>query len=138
MKYLKLFENYNFYSKISEEDYYDNHIETSVNDDQDLYVTGHKIDKEYIKILNKLIFKGNVFIDQVFYIEKNIGYYRIRCFITQDSDEWFWVKITKTHNGSTPMNSMILFDETFNKFDYYKCDQFDGLIKCLKDNQIIR
>ncbi len=48
--------------------------------------------------------------------------------IYQTEDEWFYVMKKIEDIMSGPYNDF---------FVYYKCDQFDGLLKYLKDNRII-
>ena len=50
--------------------------------------------------------------------------FEVRINITETDDEWYWLWIdTQAHHISGAY--------------YYKCDRWDGLLKCLKDTDII-
>jgi hypothetical protein len=137
MKYIKMFKTYEstdeFYTEVSDLDYYDAHPEEHILDEDewedeilefnttDIYTTGHKLERKNIDILNN-IFKDIphvCFLDEVFMVQETekIDY---KFWVTQDSDEWFWVKIIKFKTSETLSS-------------YYKCDQFEGVKKLIKE-----
>ncbi len=64
--------------------------------------------------------------DGNYYIE--IKHYKCDYEIGQCQDEWFYVRKEVRDIMSGPYNE---------SYDYYKCDQFDGLLKFLKDYNVI-
>lgn len=115
MKHLKLFEGYldNYYSEITEDEY---HSYSNISN----FVS---MEQKYIDKLSKLNFK----IDKVgmFKISDNTDIH-----IYPLEDEYFLVAaaflVATAVKGSKKY-----------KYCYYKCDQFEGLMKLLKDKEII-
>ena len=40
------------------------------------------------------------------------------------NDEWYYIKIVKDNP---------LYDRSYTSTNFYRCDQFDGLLKCMED-----
>jgi len=127
MKYLKLFEGYldEYYQKINRVDFdvyqwgEDNSLNNRVDFDRKIMTNigsllnnGFKFDRLYIGS-NVMTITGN----------------RESILIIQLEDEWFLVRQQVEDIMSGPYN------ESYN---YYRCDQVEGLKKLLKDKGIIK
>ena len=58
----------------------------------------------------------------------------IHVLILECEDDWFLVFFTNTIFRKNSDGDIIKID---NKYSSYKCDQWDGLLKCLKDNMML-
>ena len=100
------------------EDMYDRFYPTNWEElNRCMYITEFESEK-IIKVFNRL----NVIKTGSYYIGSNT--YRTSIRILKDIDEWYYVIIVYS-SGSLPRNS-----SGFNH--YFKCDQWDGLIECIK------
>ena len=120
MKHLRKFNESN--------DYYTN---VEYNEYSDIYSNYVQFEQKYIDIINSRL-KSEYKIEILHrYLTEDIiidgGQWR-KYEICQCGDEWFYIKKEVQDIMSGPYN------ESYN---YYKCDQFDGLIKFLKDYSII-
>jgi len=114
MKYIKLFENIDKsgYEEISSDEFYDEYIYEDFIGRE--YINTHDIDDEP---------DTYKFIDiMAYYNDINIGKYnRLRgnpsLYIHKSNDEWYYVVVSCVLDND---------EKTF------KCDQFDGLLNCLK------
>jgi hypothetical protein len=117
MKYLKLFENNEFYTEIDMDNFYDKLLipceKFTTNEifkiEQLLDIIGSF--NTHIKNNNVLLFCG--------YNNRNRN--RINLNVAKCEDEWFLVCC---HTDDNRKN---------DNYFYYKCDQWDGLMKCLKE-----
>jgi len=120
MKYLRVFEGFvgDYYQKVDNEEYWDNLAER-------LEMSSNLIDK-----IRKLFPGCEVYLIPFFELESDLDY------ITSDGDLCIKIKDFMT------IRLYEVDDEYFyvnvNDESYYKCDQFEGLVKLLVDKNIIR
>jgi hypothetical protein len=117
MKYLKLFEDSNkYYKQITHQECSkivfdrDNTIEFSNNESQELDILMSDLKINYRKIVFN--YDDNDICYQV-YTKSGFKLVPLDLVLYKVIDEWYYISIFKL---------------------YYKCDQFDGLLLCLKDN----
>ena len=128
MKHIKVFENFEYFTEISEDEF--------LSDDGDLVVVEYDIDIKEANIILSLIkneFKFN-WDRNTGTIEISVNYYddfylcETNCTWTiyQSKDEWFYIR-------------KMVQESEYNYYNnYIKCDQFDGLLKYLKNEGIIK
>lgn len=123
MKYLKLFENYNdqSYTRTTQEEFDSNGFDSEYKG-----VKFHSNLK--LQILDKLSsdwlpYKVELTDTCELRLRKENG---SQLFIYHNDDEWFYCEYYN-------VDSLIILD----RYQYYKCDQFDGLLDLLKDLKII-
>ena len=126
MKWIKLFEEVNneYYQEISEEEYEDGH---GVSFEQRYYDKLESFLNKPEVLGYKDMTNGADVFDGVYFQRGGIGSFSPYVTIYQDDDEWFYVRI----NGRAWWRAD---EESYDT--YYKCDQFDGLIKLLKDKDL--
>ena len=143
---IKLFEEYNqYYTEISQEEYSKLTLYHPINDEDEDVDLLYKRDLEFIQnnwidftqseistlhnLIPKSTYKINPYTDGVYSgIPKASIEYECKhnaIFIIKMSDEWYYVH--HTHMFRDMNNNQDLLIKT------YKCDQFDGLLKCIKD-----
>ena len=118
MKYLKKFnESSNEYYQIVDYDEWIDAIFSKIIHFEERYIDEieNRLRTEY-----KVIRPGANYIEIVHYKWNNYE-------ICQAHDEWFYAR---EEVQDTMSNS-------YGSITYYKCDQFDGLLKLLKDNNVI-
>lgn len=116
MKYLKRFNESN--------DYYKN---VDYNEWSDVLSKHIQFEQKYIDILKSRLKNKYTIINSYEDILIDGGRWD-RYVMTQCNDEWFFIKHEVQDIMSGPYNE---------SYVYYKCDQFDGLLKFLKDYNII-
>lgn len=117
MKHLKLFEGYSdkFYSEITEGEFYD--LSNFISSENSFISLENKYISKLIKFGFRVEKGGFICSDDVKWMFKdNICIYQLE-------DDYFIVSISEHINNP--------------HIKYYKCDQFDGLIKLLKDKRFI-
>jgi len=119
MKWIKLFEAFDneYYQEISEEEYVDGH---GVSFEQRYYDKLESFLNEPDVLSYKDMTNGADVFDGVYFQRGGMGSFSPYVTIYQDDDEWFYVRINDAD------------EESYDTNCYYKCDQFDGLIKLLK------
>ena len=119
MKWIKLFEAFDneYYQEISEEEYEDGH---GVSFEQKYYDKLESFLNEPDVLSYKDMTNGADVFDGVYFQRGGMGSFSPYVTIYQDDDEWFYVRINDADEENYKVNY------------YYKCDQFDGLIKLLK------
>jgi len=153
MKYIKIYEEFsnNFYLEVQDYEYYDaNRVDLDgyiLDEDgefntTDIYSTGQKLDQNNIKSLKEIFkdwkyvcFMGEVFLALKEYERSNISgkttpHFKI--WITQDSDEWFWVKFDNLNVNHTRQGLVFIPHDNIKSI-YFKCDQFEGVRKLIND-----
>ena len=129
MKYLKLFEGYldEYYQKITEEDFEvyqygnDNSVNNRVDFDRKLMINLGSLFTEGFKFGTLYIGGGSVYV--------TINGNRESILIIQLEDEWFLVR---------HLQPVSLYGPLIISYNYYRCDQVEGLKKLLKDKGIIK
>ena len=133
MRYIKLFENHTeYYFSVSQDEFENIQIVNfSYSDKLDSYIeslNGFRKNSDLtqfykpcfigeIEIYKRGLHKRNGFLS--YKIETN----NHCCFILESLDEWIYVNIEEEI-------------KPFNNY-FYKCDRFDGLVKLLKDKEVI-
>jgi hypothetical protein len=124
-----------FYHQVSKDEFYDiRFIDFTQQNKMDKWIESIP---GFRSVENKLsyLFKP-FFIKDSFYEKRGLQRrdgvmsYRIEsndwiCFIFESDDEWFWANLERSGGNFS-------FTST-----YFKCDQFDGLTKLLKDKNVI-
>jgi hypothetical protein len=123
MKYLKLFEDHNdYYTQISEDEFNSEEVIQCDIDSRYVSIIKSQIKKEFDLEWSRA---GIIEINNVMVVTRKYDNW----IIYQAKDEWFYVKKYAQDIMAGPYNDF---------YNYYKCDQIDGLIKYLKDNEIIK
>ncbi len=114
MKIRRVFESVGFYQKIKS--WHDKRTDLRVIDEVErLNLIKEFTDLEKAKVSkSKLKYRNS--------IEKT------QLDILSDNDEWYYVRVIKTSSGSTEKQSQFI--------EYYKCDQWSGLLELIKDKVI--
>lgn len=116
MKYIKTFENLDkYYIPISISQYYmaSESIDMTL-DDSEVQSIKSILDEKLKKYSFKFYgVEGSQFVNIT--AKKNVSYIQIE--IVKSQDEWYYIYISES------LDSI-----------YFKCDQFEGLLKCLQDN----
>ena len=127
MKYLKLFEQHNiYYNLVNDDEFYDiisyhkNNV-LSFSEEYKRLIEDRLIGGFECELSPRLY--GNKPNYNVLEIKSKLSLPEIS--IWQLGDEWFAVLI------------LIEYGEDGDKMENYHCDQWDGLVKCLKDKNII-
>ena len=127
MKHLKLFENHNqYYQRIEPYDYY-NYInwgllDMSKDEIDKINLTFKKYLPTYMGKYSTHPTKNRNILEQIQISVMIDTDTRYTFFISKNQDEWYLVRIwDKIYTGS------------IGHYVYYKCDQFEGLIKFLND-----
>ena len=117
MKYIKLFENHQFYNKISFEDW----VSRNRTDDNSS-PRNHISLKDVCKSLDNMTINNWGIIDTInYHLNINNGE-KYAGTISLLDDEWHMVNLNKN---------------AFGEIEYYECDQWRGLIELLKNKRII-
>jgi hypothetical protein len=133
IKKYKTFESINdLYQKISVDEYNDmfDLDDSDDSDDQDVFSRSKSVffkDKE-IKEVQNIVPESirNIFKSDVIFLK----YLGVQISINKFDDEWFLVMVTKSPTDEELRSTFYKIDDY--TFEYYKCDQIDGLINLLK------
>lgn len=126
MNNIKKFEyfNYSFYKEILSDEF------NELHDKYDWHIKNSDIGRKEIDLIKSSVEESprNIFNNDSIYLK--IGFtpngYKLNCTIRKFDDEWFSVMILRVENGHTLPPK------------FYKCDQFDGLVKLLQDENIMK
>ena len=121
MKYIRKFnESSNFYSSINpaEMDYLDMQKRELFSDNEVRYF--NKLDNIFVELHYLIEDDKKVGVKTIQLNDLQFGPPNIEVFISKYDDEWYRVEYYKSVSLRY-------------KIEYYKCDQFDGVIKFLKD-----
>ena len=128
MKHIKLFEGFNnddYYQEIDYDDWWDN---------REIRI---EMSSRTIEVISGILMFWDIDVDDnkdmisAYNQNVSIKNYDYEIKVYEVDDEYFYVQVTRSYPGSTPAGS------TFKQLSWYKCDQFDGLKKLLKDKEII-
>jgi hypothetical protein len=127
MKYLKCFESYDklpnseFYHQISQSEFEFEETKSYAEwSDSELNIISKLVGKPDDKSEEENLHKGHQSFQSIKAFTFNSKHIK---FITKLKDEWFMVMVDSGIKGTRRANRM----------DYYKCDQFDGLVKLIED-----
>jgi len=122
MKYLKIYEEYNeFYTEINESEY--SRLATDVVDFDEKYpnrITNSVGSNFRVKLLSPHVKDRETSLKSFYMMSNRIS---TAIIVYQLNDEYFRVKLAKIETDKT---------ETRQPYRFFKCDQIDGLIECLK------
>jgi len=145
MKYIKLFESHNYYFELSEDECGDHSRDINFSKNIIIKILNLIKDKEYFN-------KSKIYIRIPRAIDDtrppldnwrwqnwndNISNFDIKGFMLSDVSETS--KLVNISQLPDDWYSVRLIVSHFHNLEckYYKCDQWDGLVKCLKDLEII-
>lgn len=112
MKHIKLFESFKeLYDSITVYEF------NEIHDHENQYFTNREIEfvKNNVEPSNRNIYRSDII---------SLKYGSLQMSTRKFKDEWYTLHICKITD----------VDSDDYIFKYYKCDQMDGLIKCIKDN----
>ena len=131
MKYLKIFEEWNcgdLYTQISEAEYrrlsvdYENHSRREENI-SDIDKIKNLLDTNDVKFYTRPFGEDIVKWIYIWYKPNRSTDWNIE--VTMVNDDWYLVKVLEDNSN-------------WGEHDYYKCDQYEGLIEFLKDLKVIK
>ena len=140
MKHLKLFESFQeneYFTEVSSEEYY-NFFEDENNDRNTLDLSQNDLSKiktifseNQVDISKRETDGGDIFLDITSKLDKFVY-----IFIKVLDDEWYGVYFCDaglSHRFDGDITDSTAYNEWYESHErYFKCDQWDGLIECLK------
>lgn len=137
---IKLFEAFNksdFYKKVSQQQWEDDSLTGSVDISKTL-VTDLKSKLEaycLLKVFKDVIDTEKTCISIIVPFDEREKDERLEIFISQNEDEWFFVRVERKLKS---LHGLSVKRKRYREYwEYYKCDQEEGVVKLLEDLKLI-